>query len=276
MKFKTVREGSQALVLNHLGEGRILVGPQRVFLFRQSLQVLQNYTATPDQYLKIKWQDGRTEHRSGPVSMFLNPLEHERIEMLSGIKLNANQALIVYKTTAEKTGSIVERRIVYGPIVFIPTADEWLHEFKWHGADMKTNKTVMIPEFAKFTKLSIIPQHFYYNVREVRTCDDTQIVVKLMIFYELTDIEKMLELTHDPIADFINAVCADVVSFATKLSYEEFQQQASKLNSQNTYPQLMQRAKRIGYNISKVVYRATMQGITCSLCKMMPSRVELS
>ncbi|XP_077985822.1 uncharacterized protein LOC144440337 isoform X2 [Glandiceps talaboti] len=129
------------------------------------------------------------------------------------------------------------------------------HEFKWHGADVKKNKTVLIPKFREFYKLPIIPEHFYYNVREVRTSDDTEIVIKLMIFYELTNIEKMLEMTHDPVADFINAVCADIVTFAAKLKYEEFQQQAGKLNSQNTYPQLMHRAARIGYNISKVVYR---------------------
>ena len=30
MKFKTVCEGEQAVILNHRGEGRLVVGPQRV------------------------------------------------------------------------------------------------------------------------------------------------------------------------------------------------------------------------------------------------------
>lgn len=30
MKFKTVREGEQAIILNHLGEGRLIIGPSRV------------------------------------------------------------------------------------------------------------------------------------------------------------------------------------------------------------------------------------------------------
>ena len=30
MKFKTVREGEQAVIFNHLGEARLVVGPQRV------------------------------------------------------------------------------------------------------------------------------------------------------------------------------------------------------------------------------------------------------
>ena len=30
MKFKTVQEGEQAVVLNNLGEGRLITGPSRV------------------------------------------------------------------------------------------------------------------------------------------------------------------------------------------------------------------------------------------------------
>ena len=30
MKFKTVQEGEQAVVLNNLGEGRLITGPARV------------------------------------------------------------------------------------------------------------------------------------------------------------------------------------------------------------------------------------------------------
>jgi len=48
-------------------------------------------------------------------------------------------------------------------------------------------------------------------VSDVRTSDDAQIVVKLMVFFEIKDIEKMLDSTQDPIADVINSVCADVI-----------------------------------------------------------------
>lgn len=35
---------------------------------------------------------------------------------------------------ANELASRVERRIVRGPIVFIPASNEWVHEFSWHGA----------------------------------------------------------------------------------------------------------------------------------------------
>jgi len=79
--------------------------------------------------------------------------------------------------------------------------------------------------------------------------------VRLMIFFELMDIGVMLDQTHDPIADFINAVTADVIEFASALKFEELKEQTDKLSARETYPQLAQRAGRIGYRVNKVVYR---------------------
>ncbi len=53
----------------------------------------------------------------------------------------------------------------------------------------------------------------YFDVENVRTADDALLIIKVMVFFELVDIEKMLDQTHDPIADFINALSADVVDF---------------------------------------------------------------
>ena len=52
-----------------------------------------------------------------------------------------------------------------------------------------------------------------------------------------------------------SAVNSDIVAFASRLSYEEFLHQTDQLNLVDSYPQLATRAARIGYNITKVVYR---------------------
>ena len=41
----------------------------------------------------------------------------------------------------------------------------------------------------------------YLDVPEVRTRDDALITVKVMLFYELADVEVMLQNTADPIAE---------------------------------------------------------------------------
>ena len=93
------------------------------------------------------------------------------------------------------------------------------------------------------------------QVREVRTKDDTLLRVKLMIFFELDDIEQMLDNTHDPIGDFVNAAASDVVAFCAKLTYEDFLSKTTLLNDLSSFEQLCKRASSIGYAVNKVVFR---------------------
>ena len=79
MHYKTVREGQQALIVNHLGEGRVVIGPCRVFLYRERFQLLNTASATQLQYLVIRHQDGEVEHRPGPCRLYVNPLEHKKV-----------------------------------------------------------------------------------------------------------------------------------------------------------------------------------------------------
>lgn len=251
MKFKTILEGEQAVIFNHLGEGRLLVGPARVFLFRERLQKLKKYTASQYEYLKLRDKEGIVTHKRGPCEVYFNPMLHENIQTLDALKLDANHLVVVYKRMKDTT---VQRKIIQGPTVFVPEAEEWLHEFKWHGTDPE-NKTRMIPGKDKFQQLAVIPEQFYYNVKEVRTNDDTMITVKLMLFYELKDVLKMLDTTHDPIADMINGMCADVIAFVGKLSFEQFLKMSHQLSQLDTYHQLQQRSERIGYEVQKIVFR---------------------
>ncbi|XP_069115144.1 uncharacterized protein [Argopecten irradians] len=251
MKYKTVREGQQAVVYNHLGEGRLIIGPERVFLYRERLQYLKSYTANQYQFLVLKDKDGIVTHKRGPCEIFFNPLVYDSIEIKDATKIDANHLIVVYKRLKDND---VQRRIIQGPTVFVPEAEEWLHQFSWHGCE-SSNKARMIPGLNQFTQLAVIPDQFYYNVRDVRTLDDTMIVVKLMIFYELKEILKMLDKTHDPIADMINAVCADVITFAGKNTFEDFLKNTHRLSELPSFPQLTQRANKIGYEIQKVVFR---------------------
>ena len=83
----------------------------------------------------------------------------------------------------------------------------------WRGPKNPNRK---LPRALQFKKLRIIPDQMYFDVSDVRTADDALLEVKLMVFFELIDIERMLDQTHDPIADFINALSADVIDFAAE------------------------------------------------------------
>jgi hypothetical protein len=81
------------------------------------------------------------------------------------------------------------------------------------------------------------------------------LTVRLMIFFELVDIERMLDTTHDPIGDFVNAATSDVVAFTGRHDFESFKQSVPALNELETYRQLSARAGQCGYRINKVVFR---------------------
>ena len=66
-----------------------------------------------------------------------------------------------------------------------------LHEFVWHGSDPQ-DPGHWIPLKNKFNLLRQVPDQFYYNVRDVRTNDDTLLLVKLMLFVELVEVETMV------------------------------------------------------------------------------------
>lgn len=95
----------------------------------------------------------------------------------------------------------------------------------------------------------------YLSVREVRTTDDAALTVHLMIFYEMLSIETMLDSTNDMIGDFVSSATADVMTFASQLTYESFLQQTNKLSEVAHFPILASRMKQTGNALLKVVYR---------------------
>ena len=228
------------------------------------MEKLTPFFAADGQYLEVNHRYRPRECVLGPAQLFWNPVEVESIAVRDAVLVSANEALVIYRSPdrnqnleklgREEAGSSFERAVLYGPLRYVPKPGEWIHEFSWHGED-PSNKTKKIKNALNFTKLRVIADQFYYNVPEVRTKDDTMITVKLMVFFQLVDVNKMLDNTHDPIADFINAVCSDTIQFCSGLSYEEFVDSTSCMNTLATFQQLTSRAEMIGYRVSKVVFR---------------------
>ena len=248
--FHTIPQGERAAIWKLNGAVRYTEGPKRIFLLRERAERLKRFAAEPHQFLIVRHKNGTTEHLAGPASIWFDPVTHREITLGESTKIDANEALVVYHRGPDG----VKRRILRGPALFVPTPEEWVHRFSWHGTDPKQGHR-KIPSALQFSKLRVIPDQMYFDVENVRTGDDALIVIKVMVFFELVEIEKMLDQTHDPIADFINALSADVVDFVGGHDFDAFKGQTDALNRLETYPQLVQRAERIGYGISKVVYR---------------------
>ncbi len=249
-----VEEGQRVLMRRADGSMEILVGPVKVFRFRKVFRPMQHYVAHPGEFLIVRYRDGRQEHLPGPTELWFDPRVHQEITREDALQIAAREAVVVYSRPEEGSEEI-SRRIVHGPALFVPEPGEWLHTFSWHGSKGGSQGMEKTANSLTFQKLWLMPDQMYHDIQDVRTADDAVLTIRLMIFFELLDIEKMLETTHDPIGDFVNAATSDVVGFTGQHDFESFKHNTNLLNELDAYKQLTNRANQCGYRINKVVYR---------------------
>jgi hypothetical protein len=274
MWFYTVEEGQRVLMTRRNGTKEMLVGPKRAFRWHRRFEQMPHHVAHPGEFLIIRFRDGHQEHLPGPVEAWFDPREHEGIATEQCVQIAAKEAVVVYSRNVPQQPAVgeISRRVVYGPALFVPQPGEWLHTFSWHASKGGHQGVEKIPNALVFQKLWLMPDQMYHDVRDVRTADNAVLTVRLMVFFELVDVERMLEATHDPIGDFVNATTADVVEFTGRHDFEAFKRNTDKLNDLATYKTLTSRAQQIGYRINNVVYRG--YGAAESLQKMHDQAIE--
>lgn len=265
MFFYTVEDGKRVLMVSRSGQMEVVTGPSRVWRVGRTFRPMKHYVAHPSEFLIVRYRDGRQEHTAGPAHVWFDPREHQDVNKEEALPIADKEAVIVYSEGADGE---VTRRIVHGPATFVPRPGEWLHTFSWHG-NVGGRK---VPGALEFQKLWLLPDQMYHDVPDVRTADDAVLTIRLMMFFELVDIEKMLATTHDPIGDFLNAATSDVVDYVGRHTFESFKQNTDKLNELPTYRQLVGRSDDIGYRINRVVYRG--YGAKASLEQMHDQAIE--
>jgi hypothetical protein len=253
MIFYVVEEGQRVLMRRSNGTMEVLVGPRRVWRGWSTFQPMRHFAAMPGKFLIVRFRNGQERHLPGPAEIWFDPREHLEISVQDALQLAAKEAVVVY--SKPEGPEPIGRRIVFGPALFIPAPGEWLHTFSWHASRGGSLGVQKQPNALVFQKLWLMPDQMYHDVLDVRTADDAVLTIRLMIFFELVDIERMLDTTHDPIGDFVNAATSDVVGFTGRHDFESFKRNTSLLNELETYKQLSARAAQCGYRINKVVYR---------------------
>ena len=265
----TIDEGDRVLVTTRDGRSEMVVGPRRMWSWGKRFKPLTRHVAHPGEFLIVRFKDGQQSHPRGPTDLWLDPREHLSIETEEVLRLDAKEAIVVY---AKGEGTAVNRRIVHGPASFVPEPGEWLHTFSWHGSRWSQGRYIKVPGALEFQKLWLMPDQMYHDVPDVRTADDALLTVRLMIFFELSDIEQMLESSHDPVGDFVNAATSDVIDWVGRYDFDGFKRNTGQLNDIDTYAQLKARAAQCGYKLHKVVYRG--YGATEALQRMHDEAIE--
>jgi hypothetical protein len=287
----TIPQGEKWNVCLTNGQLQTVSGPDVVRVWGATLSKLAQSSATHCQYLMVQYLDGRSEIIRGPAQIYKDCSVHKEVKVKSAVNLTDSEVLVVYRDDStsvpgtkqqasseggtEKTDQCVTRHVIRGPCLHVPkNSTEWTHEFCWHGSESNSaDATGRKVKYAlKFTKLRVCPEQTYFDVEGVRTKDDALITVKVMIFYRLKDIDTLLKDTHDPIADFINSVTSDIIEFVSGNSFAEFKAASDQLNDLNVYQQLTSRARGIGFEVTKVVFRG--YGAPQRLQKMHDDAIE--
>ncbi|KAH3760711.1 hypothetical protein Pelo_7456 [Pelomyxa schiedti] len=289
---RTVKRGECCATWNLSGEYSVHEGPVRIWMFCSEVAFLDRATAGPNQYLVVKRRDGVQENIPGPYSMFKDPVIHVSVDVCDSIALDASELCVIYSqptageaataaaasshshssssdevemTTTTSThkqkhkhkgkdkdnlppaGTGV-RRLLRGPDNFIPTSTERAHQFEWSPADPNAKTKVT------FQKLKLIVQSLKCVVEGVRTTDKILLAVEVMIFWDIVDVERMLDNTSDPVGEIRAATAADIVSFGSNHSYESLLSNTPQLSELDPYRMLVTRATAFGVAIRKVIY----------------------
>lgn len=260
--FFVVPAGSQWSMQMTDGRSVKHSGPCTIRAFGEVLEEMTNVAAGAMEYIEVRFVDGHSEILHGPASIFNDPIEHKSCVVKPCISLTTSDCLVVYREASDaKSGTKkVSRELIYGPCLYKPqSSSEWTHKFSWHGHDGSGGELARKRAHAlKFEKLQTAPCSTYFDVENVRTNDDALLTVRLMIFYQLRDVERLIDATNDPIAEVINSVSADVIGFCSARSFEQFKESAEQLNMLGVYQNLTARAASLGLEVSKVVFRGYM------------------
>lgn len=265
-----VDEDQRVLMTDRFGRSEVVQGPRRLWRGFRRFERLRPVIAHPGEFLIVRFRDGRQDHVPGPAEVWLDRRVHESVEKQDALQISANEAVVIY--TKEPNTDTASRRVELGPQLFVPRPGEWLHTFQWHAARGGSQGAPKIAKGLVFQKLWLMPDQMYHDVPDVRTADDAVLTIRLMIFFELQDVMQMLDTTHDPIGDFVNAATADVVEFTGQFDFENFKQHTHQLNELETYRHLLDRAAQCGYRINNVVYRG--YGAPDSLQQMHDQAIE--
>jgi biotin carboxyl carrier protein len=240
----TVKSGEKIVIWNG-GVPEVVAGPVWRFVCGGVVESLRQYIANANKYLAVEYQDGTQENLRGPCHVWWDPLKHRRIQIRACLLLDANELVVSYSRDAEG----VSRRLIAGPTVHMPMADEWIHDFSW-------KESSALHQFAYGTKFNIIktlPDQLEVRVPLVRTLDSAEVTIDLILFMRLVDVETMLEATHDPMSNLRVSLTADVIDFVSRLTLLQLKAQTCALNDPASYPQTLARAPLLGYEVSNVV-----------------------
>jgi len=225
---RTIKEGEAAVIWDNRGRCKEIVGPALKRMWYSTIRFLDVHIAKPGQYIVIQRKDGVIEHLIGPATVFENPVKHIGVKVLDGHELATAQDCLVVATrraqsvvtksldTAGVPDDFLDRRVVRGPMQFVPQVNETVQQMKW--LDW-VDQTLGERGTSKVRTFSVIDTRpFRINVRTgLTTAEGLTYIVRLNIGARIVDVDTAID-TADPIGAMWQALLADFARIGASMS----------------------------------------------------------
>lgn len=249
---------TQYLVVRHTltGELRNEVGPKLFFLGAED-EVVQQQEALAlkhNQYARLFDQNsGKIRVERGEKTVYLAPTEKLLGEVQNGINIDEQTAVLVRDTSTGQLALIREQQ------VFVPTAHQELVEVRKR-IRLEDNEALIIKDIngkyrirrgadaerafflgpydellelrwstgihkdrmdLRISKFDLRPKFMWYEF-EARTQDNVELVIGITFFWEIVDLERMINTTNDTPGDLCSHARSAILQAISKVSLEQF------------------------------------------------------
>lgn len=269
---RTIKDGEAAVIWSRNGRAREIIGPKLERLWCSTIKFLDRHTAQLGEYLSIEFQDGAIEHLAGPCSVYQNPVRHVSVTIHKAIELKSSDDMVVVlncgapgspsnasrrhppkkllavgdPVAAASTGgsgqATVDRRIVRGPALFIPDANEKVLDHSWSYSEGSPRT---------FNVLSARPCSVLAS-GSLRASDGVKLTARLRLDLRMVDI-KLALATADPIATIRYTAQADITNLGSGPATAVLTGgSAMQLGELKSYPALLALAGAVGFELTGV------------------------
>ena len=237
---------------NGIIENNVLQGPCKYvptssdFKFEE----IKHITIPENQYLRIEYIDGKIEHLKGP-NIFSNDKRYiKNVELCFPIYIESNELIVTHSVNKET--NTLTRNIIKGKHYYIPNSNETVHKFSWSGTKFGSKFHTKVSNQLNFTVLRDMPQQTYYDIVDVRTADHVLINIKMLLFFEIVNIEKMIDKTNDPICNVTTETSSCIMKIISNMTFDEFKSNIKNMNDVKLYSNLQNLEEQLGIRVNKV------------------------
>ena len=237
------------------GNVRVEVGPKLVFLQAQEEIAHHSnvFVLKQDEYMKILDNSGKVRVEVGEKSVVLNPYEEVLHGPKKGVNIDEHTAVIVrdskngslalytekgvfFPSSSEEIESVEKKillenhetvivrdkdgnfRIIRGKDekkAFFLRPYEKLLELKWSSGVHKKEKNLII------SRIDSRPKFMWYEF-EVRTKDNVELIIGITFFWQISNVEMMINTTDDAPGDVCSHARSMIIQSVSKSTLEGF------------------------------------------------------